>query len=608
MKTVKFVVIALLLVGGLVAGCAPKPTPTPIPPPVEKATPTPVEKATPTPVKVEFKEVPRNRTVIFENAMGRMAMPDNMNMYISGYWPFCGLYEACYESLFYYNYETGELIPWLASGYSFSPDYTEVTINIREGVKWNDGEPFSAHDVVFTINMLKENEELKYSAAMNLWVEDVVAVDDQTVVFTLTKPNPRFVLDYFGVRIWETLLILPKHIWEGQDPLTFTNYGLGKGWPVCTGPYRLVRSAEMETVWDRRDDWWGAKTGFQDLPAPERAIWVVAGSEELRAAKGAANELDTMYHVGPSTLRMMQTRNPNIITWTPDPPYGYRDPCPRCLYLNNALPPFDNRDVRWAVNHAINRDELVTVAYEGATISAATLFPDYPALKAFLDRNTALFEEHPVLKHNPEKSAELMTGAGFTRDTEGFWVGLDGKRVTLDIIVPAGETDKEKMLPLVVEQLRNAGFDARSRTLEWAVFSDEWSRGMVAGALHDLCGSVSDPYMTLSLFQSQWAVPIGEPSRGGQAGRFANAEFDQLVDRMAVLPPEDPEFQELADQALEIWVRELPVVPLVQQTMITPYNKTYWTNWPTADNNYIPSIYHWWVSANLLLQNIEPTQ
>jgi peptide/nickel transport system substrate-binding protein len=74
---------------------------------------------------------------------------------------------------------------------------------------------------------------------------------------------------------------------------------------------------------------------------------------------------------------------------------------------------------------------------------------------------------------------------------------------------------------------------------------------------------------------------------------------------MAVLSGDDPEFQALADRALAVWIENLPRIPLVQARLLTPFNTTYWTNWPTVDNNYIhPG--HWWVTGELMLINIQP--
>ena len=97
---------------------------------------------------------------------------------------------------------------------------------------WSDGQPLNADDVVFTIEMLQGHApDLWHSAELNEWVKDVKKVDDLTVQFDLSKPNPRFQLDYFSVRIWGGVSVLPKHIWEGQDPSTFTNADL----LICDG-------------------------------------------------------------------------------------------------------------------------------------------------------------------------------------------------------------------------------------------------------------------------------------------------------------------------------------------------------------------------------------
>ncbi len=109
---------------------------------------------------------------------------------------------------------------------------------------------------------------------MQRWVDSVEKVDDLTVVFNLTAPNPRFQLDYFSVRINDSLLVMPEHIWADKDPLTFTNFDPDQGWPVGTGPYTLSDLQVDRIVWDRNDDWWGAQVGFQDLPEPLRVIYL----------------------------------------------------------------------------------------------------------------------------------------------------------------------------------------------------------------------------------------------------------------------------------------------------------------------------------------------
>jgi peptide/nickel transport system substrate-binding protein len=103
------------------------------------------------------------------------------------------LYEPLYFYLAYQP-EQRSLVPWIATGHKYNESYTEATIHIRRGVTWSDGEPWTAHDVVYTVEMLRTHApELTFSTDMQTWVDEVVAVDSYTIHFKLTGANPRFV-------------------------------------------------------------------------------------------------------------------------------------------------------------------------------------------------------------------------------------------------------------------------------------------------------------------------------------------------------------------------------------------------------------------------------
>lgn len=555
----------------------------------------------------ELATVPREKTIIFENIEGRVANPSNMNPYLLGNYLDGGMWQATQESLFYYNLETGKLMPWLAESGEYSEGATVITIRLRSGAKWSDNVPFTADDVVFTINMLKQNSGLQYSADMNEWVADVVASDPNTVVIKLNKPNPRFLLNYFGVRIWDTILIAPKHVWEGEDPNTFTNFDLAKGWPLGTGPYKTVRSTSLESVFDRRSEWWAADTGFHKMPVPERLIWIGIGTEDVRAAKIANDELDATWLMSKSTFEVAHQRNPNVIAWTKELPYAYLDACPRDLGINNALPPFDKAAVRQAIDSAINRDQVVAIAYEGMTEPSVSIFPTYPPLKSFLDRNAKLFVDVPIGKYDLARTDKLMTSEGFKKNADGIWMDADGKTVSFPMISRSGETDQLKMAPVIVSQLRKAGFDASFRALEDVTYYADVNKGDYTAQFTGICGSVDDPYASFSQFHSRYYAPIGESVPNGPAvSRYRNTEFDALVDKMGGLSSDDPAFDALADKALEIWTKDLPMIPLVQARLLTAFSTKYWTNWPTAENNYVhPG--HWWVTGNLNYLDVQST-
>lgn len=554
------------------------------------------------------KEVPRERTLIFENISERVTSPQNYNPFLPSTLLHAGLQQVGFESLFYYNYETGELMPWLAESYEYNADFSEVTIKLREDAKWSDGESVTSDDVVFTLNMLKNNAPALggWSVDAQTWVKDVLAVDPQTVKISLTGPNPRYVFNEFGVRIYGTTFIVPAHIWEGQDPTTFSNFDLEKGWPVTSGPYQLVASNDTETVWDRRDNWWAVDTGFKKQPAPERVIFRTAGSEERRTAMAINNELDTMWLMGRSTFETAKAQNPDIVGWYKDVPYAYLDPCPRYLGVNTMVAPFDDKDVRWALSYAVNRDAVVDIGWEGLTVTSQWVMPAYAPLNEYMDQAADLFTEYPTLEYDPDKTNEIMTAKGYSKDGEGFFVDAGGQRVKVDLVIREGEADQVKMAPVVAELLRRAGFDASFKLQDIGAFNDALSKGRANAWLDVACGSVSDPYSTLDNYHSRHVQPVGEIATGARS-RWSNPDYDKIVDEMAVTSSDDPKMQTLFHDALAIWLPDMPTIPLVQASLLSSLNSHYWSNWPTEDNNYVHPGF-WWATALVMVTEVQPKE
>ena len=157
-----------------------------------------------------LQQVPRNRTMIL--GLPQMLDYDSFNPYLPGVTSDTG-FNFLFEPLYFYNAygEEDNLLPWIAEGHQYNEDFTEVTIKIRPGVEWSDGHPWTVHDLVFTINMLKENApELSFSTDMNTWVAEAIALDSLTAKITLNAPNPRFVFSYFTHNFDNGVPIVPK--------------------------------------------------------------------------------------------------------------------------------------------------------------------------------------------------------------------------------------------------------------------------------------------------------------------------------------------------------------------------------------------------------------
>ena len=562
-------------------------------------------------------EIERHDTVIFDLDGGPVSDPELWNPFMSDRRLVHGFHQALMEPLFILNYENGNIEPWLAESMKPNETFDVWTLKLRKGVKWSDGEVFNADDVVFSINMLVEKAPdfvYVYSDNLKHWMKSVEKVDDLTVRFRLKRPHTRFQLDFWAVKIWTTPAIVPEHIWRGKDLLKFKNYDPEKGWPVFTGPYKLAAISKTEFVYVRNDNWWGAKSGWKPLPRPKQLIWRWTGSDQARAKAMEQNELDNVLDIPLNLFLELKRSNKKIISHFQNLPYAWiPDPCARNLELNHTVAPWDNKHMRWALNYAISRDEIVAFAYEGTTIATRHFFPGYPPLNRYVDmlEEAGLYRQFPLLEYNQKKARELIESEGYRLNSSGYYA-KDGSELKIDISTHGGFLEKQRIAKVVVDQLKRAGI--RASTHKEA--ADLWYRNFRLGKFEarigwQACGSVNEPWGSMDTFNTRWLKPVGELTGENQNGwRWAgkSAEgYGSMVDQISRLPVGDKRIDNLYVLAMEVWLGELPIIPLVQARKMMPFNTTYWTGWPTVENNYIhpPT---WWQSAHMIIHNLEHAQ
>jgi peptide/nickel transport system substrate-binding protein len=552
----------------------------------------------------------RKKTAIFDIDGGKVLNPDVWNPFVPGNRRDHGFHQAVMEPLFILNYETGNFDPWVGESMTSDDSLKVWTLKLKKGVMWSDGQPYTADDVVFTINMLikKGNETLSNGADLQSWVDNVKKTDDQTVVFTLLKPNPRFQLDYFAVRIWGGVNIVPEHIWKDQDPLTFKNYDKAKGLPVFSGPYKLqgFNDAGTEFTYVRDDNWWGAKSGFKPLPAPEKLIWTWAGPEEARAALMADNKLDSLMDITIGTFEALQKRNPNIIAWLDKKPFVTLDPCSRTFEFNTTVAPWDDKDMRWAINYAYDRDEIVRIAYQDTTVKSKSFFPAYAPLNRYVKilEDKGVFEKYPLWTHDTAKAQQIIESKGYTKGSDGYYQ-KDGKQLKIDITTHEAFIEKQRVAAVQVEELQKIGINASTRNEAGSTWGDNLNFGKFEARMGwQNCGSVNEPWASMDTLSNRWIKPVGERA-SNNGWRWNNARYSELVEQIGTLPLGDPKIEPLFVEAMSIYYSELPTIPITQARKLIPFNTTYWTNWPTATNNYVSS-WTWWQSTFEILVSIKP--
>lgn len=515
-----------------------------------------------------------------------------------------GIEELVMEPLFYDNYQTGKLEPWLATGYAYSNGYRTLTIDLRHDVSWNDGVKFTSADVVYTMDQIISTQPSPWRADdIQANVASAKALGPYTVQLTLKQANPRFIDTDMSAYVYTSNFTpLPEHIFAGQNFKTFSDFDLQKGWPLGTGPYRVTAVGPDSVTLTRNNNWWAIKAGLAPLPAPKEVVYTGPGSEDSAVSGLESNQLDYVGEtdISPAGFLTAQQQNPKLQNWSGD--LGYTDPCPYTLTVNTSQAPWNNAQMRWALSYAINKSQLARVFNEpGPATPAATPFPTFPALSKFVNANADLLKKYPVDTYSLSKEAQILKSQGYKLQG-GTWMGPDGPlSINISVFSPAILGDQwSTASQLIKEQLATAGITATMQPGDWnALAAAQGTNGHPSFGAQTWfeCGSVTDPWATFNLFSNSSSA-MNPPD-------WTNASYDAVVAEMGQLPPASPEIPSLFRQALAIFLQQLPVIPLVQRPDPVVTNTTYWTGWPTSRNPYI-QLYPWTAFMHQVILHLRP--
>jgi peptide/nickel transport system substrate-binding protein len=515
-----------------------------------------------------------------------------------------------WEPLYYFGIFSDEEIPWLAESMEYTnDDFTALEIKLRPEAKWSDGTPVTSKDVVYTFEGQMNNDKLPYHAQFEQFVESVEAVDDRTVNVTFKIPAPRFKFEVLTLKFDTGIPIVPEHVLSKQPDVNAYAGGVEM---AHSGPYKLVSWDRNQKIFDLRPDWWAVEAGLMEEPAVKRIIMVNIGGQigqnmDTVAQRIVNNEMDSALDMRSAVIGNIIRQNPKVTTHSGNAaPYGYLDWWPNSLWVNTQIEPYSDARVRRAISRAIDRPKINEIIYEGAEIATIYPFPLYPGLQQFVDKPEvqALVEKYQPAKFDLAESDALMTEAGFAKNGDGLWE-KDG--ATVNATINGFEGIHSDIVPILVEMLRQAGFDAS------VDFSPSSYQNMADGKpglyMFGHGASLKDPYAAFELFHSRYSAAVGSTAGNNRFSRYKNPEYDALLDEMAPLPADDPKFQENAVKALEIYWRDQIDIPIIQWLHRIPYNQTYWTNWPTEDNPAMGTNGAFWAHTGMLVvTNLKPAQ
>jgi peptide/nickel transport system substrate-binding protein len=443
----------------------------------------------------------------------------------------------------------------LAESWEASDDGTVWTFHLRQDVKWQDGEPFTADDVLFTI-AAAQDPELQAAYYRERFLEDGEPIlfeklDDYTVRATLSSPRASF-------HTSSIVPILPQHILEGQDIRT-SAYNEK---PIGTGPFVVESWRSGESITLVANPFF-----YRGEPYLDRFVFRVIPSEEARLMALQTGEIDFLEILGKDVPRFLNNPQFTVITSPKDQQ--------RHILLNNAQPYFQDQRVRQALMYALDRQAIVNTALQGYGYVADSPF----------NRTTDIYQEGKLTQYefNLEKAKELLTEAGWVDSDGDGIIDKDGVafKINLDYLTSWGFIVTS--VPLVQNWWGQLGIDVTARAVEAASY-------LAAIRVED----IEKPYDCFFLGLSQmgpdpdsFTNPYANSAPELNIPNYYNEEVKKLFDQARITVDPD-ERHALYEQAELILWNDLPALPLFYPINVYAINNRVNMEEAVFDTSFVP--------------------
>ncbi|PRO65444.1 ABC transporter substrate-binding protein [Alkalicoccus urumqiensis] len=447
--------------------------------------------------------------------------------------------QQIYETLLFFEEDSFEVGPGLAEDWEVSDDGLTYTFMLKEGVTFHDGTEFNADAVKLNFERWADpdheyhfaDEGYAYSVYGTQFggfqgdeghvIDEINVVDDYTVEFQLNSQLGSFLqnmgMSYFAM----------------TSPQAFEEHGSAINEnPVGTGPFQFVSwSKDDSIVLEKYEDYWQ-----EDMPKLDQVIFQVIPDNSARLTALRSGEIDIMDGLNPDDLQALEGEEGIQTFQRPANNIGY-------LGFNVEKEPFDDPELRRALNHAIDKETLIEVLYAGNAEAAKNLIPpDY------LGYN----DEIEAYEYDPEMAQQMLSDAGYEDLEVELW--------TMPVARPY-MPDPERAAEVMQGNLADIGVTAEIVTMEWATYLEQTEAGEQELFMLGWSGVNGDPdYFFGNLIHGD-AIP------GGNRNFYSNPELDDLLNQAKTSIDED-ERADLYMQAQEIIHEDAPMIPLVHSTPI----------------------------------------
>ncbi|MEA4961329.1 ABC transporter substrate-binding protein [Lutispora sp.] len=401
-----------------------------------------------------------------------------------------------FETLVKYEKNEGRIIPCLAESWNSSEDGLTWVFKLREGIRFHDGTDFNASAVCFNFHRWMDKDNPYHNGKFSYWntvfggfpgfVDSVKALSNHSLEIKLNKPYAPFL----------NALAMPAFGIAGPEAIKEHNEDLFKH-PVGTGPF-LLKSWEhnKSIILERNDKYWNGRAKVKEIE-----FRIIPGNkdrlEELK--QGSIHIADYLSPVDIAEVKY----DPNLHLYLrPSFNVGY-------IAMNNERFPFNKRDVRVAINHAIDKEKLVNDVFDNFAKPAATYIP--PSLWGY-NNNLKTYE------YDPDKSRKLMQEAGFP----------NGFKTTLWVMDAARDYFPKplQVAEFVKESLKQVGIYAEIKVFNWDEYLTRIRNGEHEIALIGWTGDYADPD---NFLYTMFASENAKPGFAANYSLYKSKEADQLL-------------------------------------------------------------------------------
>ncbi len=450
---------------------------------------------------------------------------------------------------------------WAAKSWEISAENgrTVFTVHLRQGMKWSDGKPITADDLIFSLNYVIEKD---LAPTWKEMFDKAVKVDDLTVKIYLKDQYP---LAYF----WSYIpSIIPKQVYENvKDPVHWepkiSEY-------VGAGPYKLVKWVKGQYVeLEKKDSWWG--TSIWNGPLVDKIILRVIKTDDaiLLALKKKDVAADTWY-VPPTSLVMVNSLPYIKVITKADPGFYY-------LAFNLRKKPMSDLAFRKAIAYCTPKEEIVKTLLLGQ----AYPMPAAP-ISEFYAEHGYLAPNLPKYEFNLTKAKEVLEKAGYKDVNGDGWLEMpDGSPIKVTILTPSYDPIRVRAGEMIAANAKKVGLNVESRAVDFnTIVEDVWpSSGEPTFDMYILGWGVTDlePFYLRDFFHSSQDVVVTH-GMGLNSPGYNNSKFDEVIDA-AVKTIDKNKRKQLFYEAEKYLAGDLPYVPLYSRAANYAYNIEDWAGW-----------------------------